>query len=193
MEPLYSDEYLIKGLREQDDTVSNFLYNKYYMVIIEYITSNSGSKNTAEDIVQDAFIKLYTEVRKSDFVLLCSFDAYFTSIYKNTWRKYTSCKNRNVLTDRFPEVIDENTDESLFYEKRKFLQKIILDHFKLLNKGCQKTLEMFYFEKAEMTEIAIELGFKNAHSAKKKKYKCMLYLKSLIEKHKLYKNIYNNE
>jgi DNA-directed RNA polymerase specialized sigma24 family protein len=41
-----------------------------------------------------------------------------------------------------------------------------------LGDTCRKILTLYYFEKLSMNDIADQLGFANADTAKTKKYKC---------------------
>jgi RNA polymerase sigma factor (sigma-70 family) len=193
MKNLYSDDEIVKGLREHDDSVINYIYDKYYILVMKYITYNSGRSLEADDVLQEALIKLYTEVRKTDFSLNCTFDTYFSSIYKNTWKRNFRNKNKLVFLDVVPDIIDEIITDSFNDRKKSLLQQIAIEQFKLLKPDCQKTLELFYIEKVNMDEIASEFSFKNKQIAKNKRYRCLMYLKALVQKHKFYKKVFDDE
>lgn len=192
MKHLISDDEIIKGIKEQECSVIKFIYNKYYHIVMNYLVNNSGKDCETDDVFQDAIIKLFTEVRKTDFTLKCSFDAYFTSIYKNTWKRNFRNKNKVLLFDLLPDIIDESITESLTDRKRYLLYQIAIEQIKLLSPDCQKTLELFYFEKTNMDKIAKEFSYKNVQIAKNKRYKCLKYLQRLVQKHKFYKKVYDN-
>jgi RNA polymerase sigma factor (sigma-70 family) len=49
-----------------------------------------------------------------------------------------------------------------------------------LGEPCKKLLMLYYWEELSMEEIAEELGFANAETAKSKKYQCKEMLKKLL-------------
>jgi len=49
-----------------------------------------------------------------------------------------------------------------------------------LGQPCQRIVELFYFEKKNMTEISEALGYKNPDTAKNQKCKCMARLRKLF-------------
>jgi DNA-directed RNA polymerase specialized sigma24 family protein len=49
-----------------------------------------------------------------------------------------------------------------------------------LGEPCRKLLVLFYWEEYSMDEIASQLGFANAETAKSKKYQCKKALEILL-------------
>ncbi|MGB6649412.1 MAG: sigma-70 family RNA polymerase sigma factor, partial [Bacteroidota bacterium] len=49
-----------------------------------------------------------------------------------------------------------------------------------LGEPCRTLLLLFYWEERSMGEIAVELGFANADTAKSKKYQCKKALEKLL-------------
>src|SRR3989339_191280 len=101
MEHAYSDEQIIEGIKTQNNLVLSCLYSEYKEKILKYVIRNSGSKNEAEDVFQEAVIKVYVEVQKTDFVLKKTFNEYFTSICSNTWIIAVKLKKKQNITDQF--------------------------------------------------------------------------------------------
>lgn len=52
---------------------------------------------------------------------------------------------------------------------------------------CKSILKYFYFEKFSMKAIVNRIGYKNVAVATKKKYQCILKIRSLLDKNKVYK------
>jgi RNA polymerase sigma-70 factor (ECF subfamily) len=68
---------------------------------------------------------------------------------------------------------DEPEYEESFQLARRALQK--------LGDPCRKLIELFYYEKKSITEIADEMDYKNPETAKNQKCKCMARLRKLVE------------
>ncbi len=185
----YSDEQVIEGIKARNGTVLRFLYSEYREKTIDYVTHNSGSVNEAEDVFQDAVVKAYQEIMKNDFVLKKTFNAYFMSICRNTWIYAVKLKNKQISPENFQK---ELTETNLFEEyKNEQLQKLTWNLFRQLNEDCQAVLDMYYFQKKAMIEIAYRMDYKNEQIAKNKKYRCLEYLKEQIKNHPVYKSLSN--
>ncbi|MBI5541381.1 MAG: sigma-70 family RNA polymerase sigma factor [Bacteroidia bacterium] len=191
MEASYSDEQIIQGIKDRNNMILYYLYSEYQEEIIDFIMTNKGSRKEAEGIFQDSFVKFYQKIHEKEFVLRKSFDAYFKSICLNTWVSEVKLKNRKSSTGVIPEEIDD-TEMVLFYEyKNEQLRKIIGKEFSKLGENCRRILKMYYFQRKQMAEIAFLMDYKNAQIAMNKKYKCLIYLKELIEKHPTFKSLIN--
>jgi RNA polymerase sigma-70 factor (ECF subfamily) len=53
--------------------------------------------------------------------------------------------------------------------------------FNQLGDPCHSLLDLFYYHKNSMEEIALALNYKNPETAKNQKYKCMERLRKLVE------------
>jgi RNA polymerase sigma factor (sigma-70 family) len=191
MKASYSDEQIIQGIKDRDNMILSYLYSEYQEEVIDFIMTNKGSRKEAEGVFQDSFVKFYQKIHEKDFVLRKSFDAYFKSICLNTWGSEVKLKKKQSSTDIIPEEIDD-MEMVLFYEyKNEQLRKIIRKEFLNLGENCRRMLKMYYFQRKHMIEIAFLMDYKNAQIAINKKYKCLVYLKELIEKHPTYKSLIN--
>ncbi len=56
------------------------------------------------------------------------------------------------------------------------LSQILKTSVETLESRCQELLQLFYFDKKNMTEIALKMGYANARSATEQKNKCMKHL-----------------
>jgi len=59
-----SDEYLIQKAREEDRSAFEQLYNRYKKAIFAYIYRMIGDRAVAEELTQEAFVKVYTNLAR---------------------------------------------------------------------------------------------------------------------------------
>ncbi len=178
----YSTSEIIKGILRRKDGVIRYVYRNSYPDIRKLVLTNGGNDYDAEDIFQEAMIKVYLKIHEQGLQLNCKFSTYLYSVCRFLWlqelekrtvygKKDTAVPDQVIDNETANHRIRENTEMKL-YEK----------HFNELSKECQKVLNM-YFHKASMEEISVVMGYKNVQIAKDKKYRCK---KSLMDK------IYNN-
>ena len=93
-----TNNYYIDGIRNNNSKIINEIYEKYSKAIIQYVTSNNGSADDAQDVFQEGMIVLFQKVHTPDFELTSSLLTYFYSICKFIWsnrlRKKTTLNSR---------------------------------------------------------------------------------------------------
>lgn len=189
MKGQYSDEQLINGIKTRDNLVLTYLLDEYLEKIIKYVTRNKGTKQEAEDIFQETIEILFHEVRKPDFTLKKTFDAYFTVIYQNTWIQEAKTKNKQKTTNTFPEtLIYEETDlqDEIKQEKLRILAN---EEYTKLDKESRTLLDLFYYKKKTMAEIAYKMEYKDGKSAKTLKCRAVAKLKDIIKTTTIFKKL----
>jgi len=187
MKRFYNDIELINGLKNADNKAIKYIYYKYRREVQNYIITNQGSINDAEDILHESVIKLFYAVKKDDFSIKTELHLYFRSIYKNTWKRKKMEKNILDKTISFNNELDTFPYESLDNNNADELQLIIISNIKKLNKDCRQILELFYKNGMFLNEIAQKMNYKNEQIVKNKKYRCLNYLKKLLINHPFYK------
>ncbi len=167
------DTEVIKKIEEGDEAAIDFLYQKYYKMMVNMIIKNNGTEEEARDIFQDALIVFWQKVRFKSLVLTSKISTYLYSICRNLWLKELEHKKR--LSYEKKDDIQNLTIEA--DERKKIIHQCIND----LGETCQKVLTLYYFDGLSMKEIAKELAFSNADTAKTKKYKCKKALDKLVK------------
>lgn len=144
----------------------------------KWIRANSGSKDDADDTLQDAMIAFYQMVHKQDFVLTVQPQTLLFGIAKKLWLHQLRKNNRFPLSELMEDTLlrEEDTDEIEQENKFKLMEKSLV----LLGDKCLAILELYYFRKFDMDRIATELGFRNDKVAKAMKYKCLEKARILI-------------
>ena len=168
-----NDADILARIEKGDETALEYLYQKYYRMMIKLVISNSGTEYEARDIYQEALIVLWQKAVSGNLVLTSKLSTYLYSICQNLWRKELDRKSRhsNETPDR-TEYMEHDRDERV---------RIIRDCIEQLGETCQKVLTYYYFDGMSMNDIAEKLNFSNTDTAKTKKYKCKKRLDQLVK------------
>lgn len=168
------------GLPEEN-AVLEFLYRTTSTSLCPYILSNHGSRDDAEDVLQDAIIIFYEKVKSQDFRLQTTIAGYIYAVGRYMWLNTLRKRKLEILvSDRSLGDVEVPTLEIEVYKTNvpEYTQ-MLLDK---LHNGCKKILIDSIYKKIPMKEIAKTYGLKNEQIARNKKYKCLKSLRNIIEK-----------
>ena len=178
---LISDDQIINSIRQGDDSVLSYLYEKNLRMIMKYTLQNNGTEADAPIILQDALVIFWEKARKEDFVLKSKISTYLYAVAKKKWlqeltyrKKHTTLEQLNEKPGNSP-PIDDSMEEN---ELAGIVQKCM----KQLSVLCQQILTAFYYDEQSMLEISKILGLANEDVAKSKKYQCKKELERLVKK-----------
>ena len=184
----FSVENILKGIKERDTRVLDFIYSSYFQQIKAFILNNHGTREDAQDVYQDAILVIYQKLMNEGLVLTCSFNTYLYSVCRLLWLKLLEKRRLNNLytedLESFVILGNDIYDEYETVEKYKLYQ----DHFKKFSFNCQKVLELF-LARISLREIARIVRFKNEQYAKKRKFQCKEKLIESIKNDPRFKEI----
>ena len=80
-----SDSKIIEGVRLQDDSILNWLYDNYFSAVKNHVLQNSGSHDDVSDVFQDSIIVLYKQITEENLNLTTDLKGYFFGIARNVW------------------------------------------------------------------------------------------------------------
>ena len=177
----FSDEALLKGLKEKRPDCIRQLYREFFPLTRSIVEKNSGSYQDAEDVFQDGIIVLYQKLLSAPLILNCSLKTFFFSICRNIWMQRLDRKWRLLYQDDLVNEPEEEYDTSGLEINEEKLEKSRLYqlHFLSLPPDCQKILKMF-LSKVSLKEISDRMGFKDSTYAKTRKYLCKNMLRKKI-------------
>jgi RNA polymerase sigma-70 factor (ECF subfamily) len=122
-----------------------------------------------EDIYQDTIIVFYNNIRRGLLVEInSSLSAYIIQIGKIKLIQFTE-KQENARSIRTNFVDNEITEDE--YDQR--IDQAVKFIFSKMSDACKQILNLFYYEKKSMEEIALILSYKNADTVKSKKRRCI--------------------
>lgn len=168
---------LIQKIREQNTEVLQGIYKEAYPMVEKYILDNSGSRDDAKDIFQDAMYLLIKKAHSKHFQLTSKISTYLFGISKNLWLKKLTQKavdKKEYAAEMSYENLEE--DEHIQLERIQHMKNAI----DKLGEPCKTIIVQFYFLKTNMQEISEMLNYTNANNAKNQKYKCFVRLKKLM-------------
>jgi RNA polymerase sigma factor (sigma-70 family) len=142
------------------------LYANLYTVK-QFVVSNGGNREDAEDIFQEALVVLYKKVKAGGFILSSSLKTYLTGVSRNLWYMELRRRGKEVV---MPEPLERIEELPVEYEQQ-FKQAEMA--FNLLGEKCRQLLILFYFKKKSMYDICHVMGFSNERVAKNQKYRCL--------------------
>ncbi|HCX99769.1 MAG TPA: RNA polymerase subunit sigma-24 [Bacteroidales bacterium] len=159
------DLVLLKGCLENDRRLQKQLYQKYFKAMFQICLSYSGDRAEAKDILQDAFIKVFTSLES--FNSNNSLEGWIRRIVTNTAIDYFRKRKRLVFQDEFPDEPDE--DERGTFSFQELTNEVILYHIKKLPDGARVVFNLFAVEGLKHKEIAERLSITEGTS--KSQYK----------------------
>ncbi len=167
------DGEILAKMQNGDESALEYLYQKYYRMMIKLVISNSGTEYEAKDIYQEALIVVWQKAVSGKLVLTSKLSTYLYSICQNLWRKELDRKSRLSSEEKDGmDYMDHDQEERV---------RIIRECIEQLGDTCQKVLSYYYFDGMSMTDIAEKLNFSSTDTAKTKKYKCKKRLDQLVK------------
>ncbi len=150
------------------------------------VLANNGTKEDAMQIMQDAFIAIYTKKEKP--ILVSKFSTYFVAVCKNLWQ-YELRKQRvkpvyQILHDEIPELESEIHEKELFEKRRK----LYLKYYNKIQKVCQDVLRLVAIGFTN-EHITTELAFSSVAYTKNRKSMCNKKLLEMIKADPEYKEL----
>jgi len=190
----HPDNRFIKGISENDRSLLKEIYQLFLPRIIQFVQLNSGTREDALDIFQEAIMIIYKKAKAGDLVISRSFYNYLYTVCKNLWlreldkKKSALVSSSNSLIDTYKGFEDSALDIETQIAERA-LYKLYLDKFKALGEGCRQVLKHF-FAGASMKSIAQDMGFASEGYAKKRKHMCQKKLVESIKKDPQFKELF---
>jgi RNA polymerase sigma factor (sigma-70 family) len=177
---LNSDARILEGIRRGDESALEALYAAHRRPITALVMRNNGTQDDADDVLQDALIILWERVRSGRYERTAAIGTFLYATARNLWLRRLARARREV-----PGAIEE---DAMQHDGPSPLEAMEADEdytavheaLNALGDPCRTLLVLFYWEDASMEEVARQLGFANAATAKSKKYQCKEQLKRLM-------------
>lgn len=154
---------VIRRAKNGDVKVFNYLYKKYKIAVYGYFLKKVNNKSVAEDLTQEAFLKLYNNFSRFDE----SKYKFYTFLLANTKQVYIDhVKKSNTYQGKFENdvtsIVELTENESEPYDiDEEMLEEDIKALRELINGLCDSqriAIEMIYFENKSYKEVAERLG-----------------------------------
>ena len=175
-----SDARLLEGIRGGDESALTALYEAHRRPIMALVMRNNGTRDDADDVLQDALIILWERVRTGRYEHAAAIGTFLYATARNLWLRRLARARREIPSDLQEDTVPQDDPSPLdILEEEEDTTAV---HAALTANGdpCRALLLLYYWEEASMEDIARQLGFANAATAKSKKYQCKEQLKRLM-------------
>ncbi|MCT4582273.1 MAG: sigma-70 family RNA polymerase sigma factor [Flavobacteriales bacterium] len=167
-----TDQEIIRQIRKGNRNIPLKRLYKEFPKIKKLIISSGGNADIAQEIFNDSLIILLEKIDTEDFVLTSKLTTYLYGINRFLWKNELRKQNKKKELEWRDTLILNHEDLNYDEEKEEKIQ--LLE--KLLNQiteKCKAIIQLFYFEKLSMKQIAERLNYSSVNSAKTQKYKCL--------------------
>jgi RNA polymerase sigma factor (sigma-70 family) len=186
---IHPDQIYIDGLLQNNSNIIQSIYKKFAPKVKNYIRTNSGDDDQAQDVIQEVLITIYNQAKTNGLQLTCPFDAYFFLLCKRRWlnelkkssNKEVTLMEENVSID---ESVQEMTFQAEFFDEKQYLFD---EMFQKLGEKCQEVLKLSFLTKT-MEEVAEKLNVTYGY-VRKKKSLCTGQLTEMIQQSNRYKSL----
>ena len=170
------EQELLERIRSGDEKAMELVYSQNRKSFIGWCIENySSTEEEAVDHYQDAITIFLEKVMNGSLTSIdSSIKTYVFGIGKNRIRQQFQKENTKARH------LDEVAEHYQFLASNKELGDIfssardsMLRAFDDLGDQCKEILRLFYFEKRSMSEIAVEMGFKNEGVSRTTKKRCL--------------------
>jgi RNA polymerase sigma factor (sigma-70 family) len=176
-----SDNNILQELRRGNDFVLERTYNDFRKEFIGWVYKNYHcSEEDAKDAYQMAFFIFYQQVRTGKLMNInSSLKTYIFSLGKNkVLENYRY--NKRFKFEIHDNMLTEEEDFEIELEHNEKFERISKG-LKEMGEPCKSILVKTYYQHKNMSEIAQEMGYKNADTSKNLKYKCLQRLKKIVQ------------
>ncbi|QGY46346.1 RNA polymerase sigma-70 factor [Maribellus comscasis] len=152
-ESFLHEKILIDGLREGNSKIYDYLFHYYYSGLVIFSYRLVEDMDTAEDIVQDFFFRLW--FNREELVIRQSLKSYFFSAVKNRSLDFLKRKKIGIRIEKELSYVRAGTgnEEQNFLVQAELEEQIKIAIEKLPEK-CKKVFLMNRFEGMKPAEIA---------------------------------------
>jgi RNA polymerase sigma factor (sigma-70 family) len=146
------------------------------------IIHNSGSRQDAEDTIQEVIVTFIDIIRNGKFRGESSVKTFLISLTRNLWlnnlRKKERSNARDVVFEKQREHVEQSMLEHINEREKK---KQILLLLEQAGEMCKKILLLFYFQELSMKEMVDHLPYENEQVIRNKKSKCLQKLSEQLK------------
>lgn len=171
------EEKIVAGCKANDHKAFEIVYKKYYRTLLGISLRYSSNSAEAEDILQDAFIKIFNSIQS--FEMKGSFEGWMKRIVQNT---AINQYRKNLRFGLYVAEEDAAGDDGLDALLDNFETKDVLLLLNKLPEGYRIIINLYCIDGYSHKEIAEMLNISTGTS-KSQLFKARNQLKQLIESH----------
>ncbi len=142
---------IIEGCRNKKRSAQRKLYNRYASLFLGIAFRYANSKEDAEDILQEAFVKILTRVEQ--YKETGSFEGWMKRILVNTAINHYRKEQKHDFNKSF-DLISETKIEHYEIDSSEFTREELLNSINKLPKGFKIIFNLYAIEGYKHKEIA---------------------------------------
>jgi RNA polymerase sigma-70 factor (family 1) len=154
---LYIEKVLVNKLMEGDSSAFENIFSAYYKDLVVFALRYTNDLNSAEEIVQDTFVKIWEE--HGSIKITVSLRSYLMKVVKNDFldrlRHKKIVQNHNVFVQENSPLFENETENYLLQSE---LQGLIDEALQKLPDEIAETFRMNRFKGMKYREIAEMYG-----------------------------------
>jgi RNA polymerase sigma-70 factor (family 1) len=171
-------------IRLGDSTAFSYVFQKYYQALYQFAGRFVKDAQTAENIVQDVFVKLWTN--RENCLITSSLKSYLYAATRNTALNFLSREKKQLSTE---DLMSDRQDTTANPEEQIIENEMIDGVHKAIEKLPEKCRSIYlmkryddlkYHEIAEILDISINTVKTQMKRALKSLLKNLAYLKTNI-------------
>jgi RNA polymerase sigma-70 factor (ECF subfamily) len=155
-----SEKSLLHDILSGNRAAQRELYDRYAGYAMATCLRYIADRDAVKDVMQDAFVKVFTSLSQFDYRGEGSLKAWVTRIAANESLNYVRRNERLAFTDNVPDVPDDE-EPDIGEVPMQVLLRMIGD----LPAGYRAVFNLFVFEGMSHKDIARALGIKESSSA----------------------------
>lgn len=184
VEKRYSDADLLAAIRNKStlDSAIRSIYLNYAETISSLILKTSGTRQDAEDVLQETVVSFIEMVKKNRFRQESSIKTFLVAIARNIWLNELKRRERSGFREEVFETsrAEQEPDVSDIIAERE-VKQAFRNVLSLLGDKCHRLLTLYYYENLSMKEILAHLPYDNEQVVRNKKYKCLQQLTGMLK------------
>ena len=184
-----TDNQLIEAINKGNTKAYGQLVNRYKDLVFTLALRMLKHREEAEEVAQDAFIKVYKSLTKfkgdskfSTWIYRVTYNTCLDRIKKN--KKHFNDMPIDEYTENKLETIDNALDNLIKIEKTELIKRCI----DKLPSESSYLLTLFYFEELSLDEMSKVIN-KSANTIKVKLYRARKKLAVILEEHLILKKV----
>ncbi len=170
----------IAGTEAEMNEAIRFLYKKNFRLLTNYIVTNNGTREEAEDIFQDVIVSFINIVKQQKFRGESSIQTFLFTMNKHFW--FNELKRKKNTYKRETKYVNEQVAQqnSITMEADPVHAKDLINLLDQLGPKCKQILVSYYYENQTIKEILSGLNYENEQVVRNKKYKCLKMLQEIV-------------
>ena len=177
---LNDDARILDQIRKGKEEALVRLYQTNERQVMSFVTRNNGTRDDAEDMLQEAVVILWERVRTGRYEHTAKISTFVFATVKNLWLRKIARSRREVASDMQNDPTPSNEKSVLDDMIENEEAAAVSTALNALGDPCRQLLLLYYWEELSMDDIAVHMGFANADTVKSKKYQCKKALEKLL-------------